>query len=148
MIKQNLSLGAIILAFGLFFGNMSVYADEVEVDCIATPTDAACIEATSDEPSDSAIEPTNDYIEYNNKTDAPVHAQDYPEVTDNCDPAVQNCLPHASEDDSTPEAEPTDDVEIIEEETEPVMWPVYVSLGSLGAAIVVFILLNFFTEQK
>lgn len=40
------------------------------------------------------------------------------------------------------------DTEVIEEETEPALWPMYLSLGALGLAIVVFIILNLFGSKK
>lgn len=45
-----------------------------------------------------------------------------------------------------------DDTEIveedIEEESEPAMWPVYISFAALGAAVLTFIILNLFGGRK
>lgn len=138
---MNKILGITIATATAVFLATPVYADEVEVDCETNPSSEACIMLL-----DGETPTTSPYIQYNSDTSTAPNPTDYPEIPDNCDPTIQNCLPHANESES--EIEPIDDVEIIEEETGPVMWPVYVSLGSLGAAIIVFILLNFFTEQK
>lgn len=142
---MNKILGITIAITTAAFFAAPVYADEVEVDCETSPSSEACI-MLLDEETPTSDTTTAPYVQYNSNTTTAPNPTDYPEITDNCDPTIQNCLPHANEGES--EIEPIDDVEIIEEETEPVMWPVYVSLGSLGAAVIVFVLLNFFTEQK
>lgn len=57
-----------------------------------------------------------------------------------CEPADGSI---AQPDKPTGEAEPnTDDKESAEETTEPEMWPVYVSLGALGATLLLIIIIN------
>jgi len=41
-----------------------------------------------------------------------------------------------------------EEAEEIEEETEPALWPMYLSLGALGLAILVFIILNLFGRKQ
>lgn len=110
-----------------------VQAEEVEVDCIADPTNEVCIMPLDQET------PTP-----NETTPAPT---DYPDLPkDNCSPDLTtNCIPEYIEDETDEIIEEgTDD----EEEGESAMWPVYVSFGALGAAVVIFIALNLFGGKK
>lgn len=127
---MNKILGIIIAAATAGFLATPVYADDVEVDCETNPSSEACIMLLDE--ADTATP----YVEYNSSK------QDQETPTSNTTTAPK----------PTDYPDQTDDVEIIEEdvevETEPVMWPVYLSFGALGAAILVFIILNLFSEKK
>ncbi len=126
MKNLTLLIAALLTTFGLSLGGASVFADEV--DCIATPDADACITTTSDEDN---IMPISEPI-----TEDPVEGTETP-INDVETPS------DGSTDIVVDETE-----EIIEEETEPALWPMYVSLGALGAAILVFIVLNLFGGKK
>lgn len=58
--------------------------------------------------------------------------------------------PEESEDIDQPEspAEVEEGEDDAEEDEEPALWPMYVSFGALGAAVLVFIILNLFGKKK
>lgn len=112
--EKILSIGAAILTCGLVLGT-NVHAEEI--DCVIDPANEACVVTTSED------------IPVNTSED------DLPPVTNG---EVKNDVIFAGEDSD-------DDVEIIEEEEveeEPALWPMYLSLGALGLAILVFITLS------
>lgn len=125
MIKQILT--AVIATLGLSLGATSVYATETEVDCVADPTNEACIVTTSDEYGVMPISETP--TSYN---DAPVRDNCYPE-DDDCEPTDGEIIVDETE---------------IEEEVEPELWPMYLSFGALGLALLIIIILNLFGGRK
>ncbi len=147
MIKQTLSVGAILMAVGVIISGTPVFAEDdtsllpgnnarVETNCIGD-SDMNCDTAvpTSDEIGEPVdIDEVTDCIDGEEGVDCaevitldPV--EEYPRPT--CAPDDEDCT-----------------VDEDEEEGEPAAWPMYVSLGALGAAIVVFIALNLFGGKK
>lgn len=119
MIKKNIGIAALTLVFATIFGTIPVHAVEVEeIDCVADPTNAACIVTTSDEDAVMPIDEPTD-------SDAPVRDHDYPEADNTA----------ADDEESAEEGEPT-------------LWPMYLSLGALALAVIVFIILNLFGNKK
>lgn len=149
--KKTLTISVVTLALGLVLGGTAVYADEPmpisdtpeqPVNCVGNP-DQNCaggpvVDETGGEISEPSDEPTTDCIGFEGEgpvTDCatPVDPdagkpEDKCEEGTKCDEAVGD-----TEDD---------------EEGEPQQWPMYVSLGALGAAVVVFIILNLFGGKK
>lgn len=108
-------LGALTIACGSFLSTPT-YADEV--DCVIDPTNEACIVTTNDE--------------------VPVNtpADDLPVITGG---EADDVLSAGEDSDGSEEIIVDDEEEV---ETEPALWPMYLSLGSLGLAILVFIILS------
>lgn len=125
MIKQILT--AVIATLSLSLSAASVFAIETEVDCVADPTNEACIVTTSDEYGTMPISETP--TSYN---DTPVRDNCYPEE-DDCDPTDTEVIVDETE---------------IEEAAEPELWPMYLSFGALGLALLVIIILNLFGGRK
>lgn len=134
MIKQNIGLATIALALAITLGAAPVSAVEVEeIDCVSDPTNAACAVTTNDEYATMPISETGETMPINDKPTqesnsdkpaGPISDHDYPEE----------------------EIEITDTEE--EEESESALWPMYLSLGALGLAFLVFIILNLFGAKK
>lgn len=80
---------------------------------------------------DCVIDPTNEACLVTTSDELPFIPSDYPEQNAN---------------DADDDSEVIIDEEV--EETEPAMWPAYLSLGALGLAILVFIVLNLFGGRK
>ncbi len=126
MIKQTFIAATAI--FALTLTAAPVWADEV--DCTITPEAAVCLDQ-----SEAGIMPINDTSEATPINDVddttPVRDHDYPE----------------SSNQTTDGTIEIDEIEV-EEETEPALWPMYLSLGVLGLAVLVFIILNLFGGKK
>lgn len=123
MNKQTIGLATITSALAITLGATPASAVEVdEIDCVANPTAEACLVTTSDEDAADAISEPVDCKEG-------VVAEDC--VTVN---------PIAVEE--------TTEEEEGEASEEPALWPMYLSLGTLGLAILVFIILNLFGGKK
>lgn len=121
MNKQTIGLATIALALAITLGATPVSAVEVdEIDCVANPTAEACLVTTSDEGAADAISEPVDCVEG--------------AVTEDC--VTVNPI--------TTEGENTEE----EGEEEPALWPMYLSLGALGLAVLVFIILNLFGGKK
>lgn len=122
--KQILILSAIIFTGGLAFSG-NVHAEEV--DCVADPANAACVVTTSDEYNTMPIaEPVDDYPVFDD------------------DEVVDNSVLFVGEDSDGDEEVIAEDEEV---EEEPAVWPMYVSLGALGLAVLTFIILNLFSPR-
>lgn len=151
--KQHLTLGALVLALGLCLGGTPVFADEPmpindepeqPVNCIGSP-DTNCAEPAIDDSADGEIpEPGDTEV-----TDC-IGVEGAGEEATDCITAVEPTTP--TDDTNCDPNEDTDcveeDLEITEEASEPEQWPMYVSLGALGLAVVVFIILNLFGSKK
>lgn len=131
MIKQIFIAATAACAFTF----MASPAQAEEVDCTITPEAAICLDQA--ESGIMPINETNETMPINDIDDnVPVRDHDYPE---------------ANQTDSQPDnsqVEVIEDTEIIEEESEPALWPMYLSLGALGLALLVFIVLNLFGGKK
>ncbi len=108
-------LGVLTIVCGSFLST-ATYADEV--DCVIDPTNEACIVTTNDE------------IPVNTPAD------DLPIVTGG---ETDDVLSAGEDSDGSEEIVVEDDEEVA---TEPALWPMYLSLGSLGLAVLVFIILS------
>lgn len=128
MIKKTFIVATAIFALAL--GTAPAWAEEV--DCTTNPEAEAC--PSQGEYGIMPISETGETMpisdnpeDHNQDSDGtPVRDHDYPE-SDN---------------------EIIEETEIIEEETEPALWPMYLSLGALGLALIVFIILNLFGGKK
>lgn len=102
----------VAIALGSLLFGANVFAEEV--DCMIDPANEACVVTTSEEPVTGV--------------------DDLPVITSGGDGII-----FAGE-----ESDEAGDVEIEEEEIveEPALWPMYLSLGALGAAILTFIILS------
>ena len=143
MIKQTLSAGLVAVALGLTLGNAAVFADE------PMPI------------SDTPVAPTNCIDGDPNMNCAEVTTQGEPKTDCIGGDGMTDCTPISGEE---PIAEPGegssdervdleggsdgDDSAESEEEGEAPLWPMYLSLGALGAAVLVFIILNLFGGKK
>lgn len=125
-----------IIATLCLLGPSKAWADEIDVDCVADPTNAACIVTTSDDSAVDAIAEPTDCIEDDATDCAPVEESPLEEEMNCIGSPDMNCEPEiiAEEEEA--------------EDSEPALWPMYVSLGALGAAILVFIILNLFGGKK
>ena len=123
MIKNILSAGMIALAFGLVLGNSSLAFAE-EVDCETNPGEECIMPLTGEENISGELAEPNEETPATPDTETPTEG---------------------AEEERGDETENTDDEE---EEGEPEEWPMYLALGALGAAILVFIILNLFGGKK
>lgn len=141
MIKQTLSASLVALALGLTLGNTAVFADE------PMPI------------SDTPVEPTNCIDGDPNMNCAEVTTQGDPEADCIDGDGMTDCAPISGEEPieepgegSSSERVNLDDdgtgSEESEEEGEAPLWPMYLSLGALGAAVLVFVVLNLFGGKK
>lgn len=150
--KKSLTLGAATLALALSLNGASAFADE-PVPINDTPdqpvsncvdsSDMNCTEPTSDNQDGEIAEP-NDQPP---ATDCVNIDGENGESTDCVTPIVDPDS-ETNQDNCAPGEECTDEIVEVEEETEPVEWPMYISLGALGAAVVVFIVLNLFGGKQ
>lgn len=142
MIKQTLSAGFVAVALGLTLGSTAVFADEpmpisdtpVEpTNCLDGDPNMNCAEITSEpEPEDC--------IGGDGTTDcAPISGEEPIEEPGEGSSSERVDLDGDDEDDSESSAE---------EDEEAPLWPMYISLGALGAAVLVFIILNLFGGKK
>lgn len=130
MIKQTFIAATAIFTFAL----ASTPALAEEIDCTVTPDIEACQYGIMPINETNETMPINDANETTPVVDAdgqPIRDHDYPETNDPDDDQV----------------EVIEDTEIIEE-TEPALWPMYLSLGALTLAVIVFIVLNLFGGKK
>ncbi len=118
MNKQTFSLGIVAVGILIAGRTLPAFAEEVEIDCVADPTNEACLVTTDDEPVDESFDPDANNETVNGTTDGNNNQ------TNDTD---------STADESDPETE---------EEEEAPAWPMYLSFGALGAAVLVFIVLN------
>jgi len=90
-----------------------------EVDCTVDPMNEICFEA------------------YNSEA-MPISEVDKTTVDDPADYPENNKV----------EVTEIEEIEETEEETEPALWPMYISLGAFGLAIIIFIVLNLFGRKQ
>ncbi len=133
MIKQTLSAGLLAIVASFTFGTIAVHAEEIMPISERPVTSTDCVNSVDSE------------------TDTTTNCPD--ESADSTDSTTSVTEPTEREEDqkSDKEKEPEEiiveeDEEVIEEETP--MWPVYISLGALGLAILVFIVLNLFGGKR
>lgn len=115
------TISAAVLALGLIMGATPAYAIEETVDCVADPTNADCIVTTSDNDESIDLDTIVDPDEATGQP-VPISNEEVTPINDEPDVIIEE--------------------EEIEEETEPALWPMYVSLGALGLAVLVFVVLN------
>lgn len=128
MIKQTLSAGLLAIVASFAIGSIAVHAEEI------MPL------------SEQPVSATDCANNVDGETDA---TTDCPDKTTDSTTSVTE--PTDQDQTSTPDNAPEEiiveeDEELIEEE--PAMWPVYISLGALGLAILVFIILNLFGGKR
>lgn len=123
MIKNILSAGIVALTFGLVLGGSNLAFAE-EVDCEINPGEECIMPLTGEGNISGELAEPNEETPTDPDTDTP----------------TQN-----TEEERDDETENTDENA---EESEPEEWPMYLALGALGAAILVFIILNLFGGKK
>lgn len=150
MIKKVISMGSALLALGIIFGGTPAFAVDdsmlpgnnartPQTNCIGS-SDMNCSEpvVTSEEIPEPGDEPVVDCI--GSEGDIPT----------DCGEGIV-VAPTEEEIEIQEPACATEDgegCEEAEEANEPATWPMYVSLGALGLAVVVFIILNLFGGKK
>lgn len=149
MIKTNLLAGVTAVFLGLFLVATPVFADEAYTAECDPAVDAQCAVPVTTSDNDNTPVATND---------DPNDVIDAGEISEPTDDPVTDCIGDdlASTDCANPglgeiieEADCADDADNCEEPTgEPEMWPMYVSFGALGAAVLIFIILNLFGNKK
>lgn len=123
MIKNILSAGIVALTFGLVLGGSNLAFAE-EVDCEINPGEECIMPLTGEGNISGELAEPNEETPTDPDTDTPTQS---------------------TEEKRDDETENTDENA---EESEPEEWPMYLALGALGAAILVFIILNLFGGKK
>lgn len=139
MTKKSFIIGAFFIALGVILSGGSVFAedgeavptsDQSETNCIDSD-DLNCVQDVTTISDDEITEP-DDTMEVTDCIDG-TNGTDCAEAT-----IVESPEPTCDNDLDCAEAA----------ESEPATWPMYVSLGALGLAIIVFIVLNCFGGKK
>lgn len=136
-------LAAIIITLGMVAPYAPVYAEESEeaenLPSMLVTTQENCEEGGQDEcVVPLSDEPAGGYFDEPDEWNVPEQTIDNVLSEDNCSPDM-NCISSAEKDDEEESEESEEAAEV---------WPMYVSLGALGAAILIFIILNIVSGKK
>lgn len=123
--KITFLVGAFVLGLGL--GQLATPAFATDIDPAATTSenDPANVPVVTSETGDGEIDEPTDPSDDNGEVIDPDHDQDHPAETDKCDVDDETKCEDADEDEADTE-----------------MWPVYVSFGALGGALLLVIIIN------
>lgn len=142
MSKKIIFSAAVALAMGFSLTSTTVFAEDgimpINETSEATPTSDTDTATPTNETAGEISEPTSD-VTSGDKIDLE-------SGTNNSDDSTAKCGDGSIVDADGNIAKCEDEEESDDEE--PEMWPMYVSLGALGAAILVFIILNLFGKRK
>lgn len=142
MSKKIIFSAAVALAMGFSLTSATVFAEDgimpINETGEAIPTSDTNTAIPTNETAGEISEPTSD-VTSGDKIDLESGANNSDDSTAKCgdgsivdaDGNIAKCEDEEESDDEEPE-----------------MWPMYVSLGALGAAILVFIILNLFGKRK
>lgn len=143
MTKKSFIVGAFLIALGVIFGGGLAFAEDGEAVPTSDQPETNCIDSSDLNCAQDVITASGDEIA---EPDDTVEVTDCINGADGTDCVETVVTEYPSSTCDTPEC-----MEILEEaetDSAPAVWPMYVSLGALGLAILVFIVLNIFGRKK